>query len=94
MTGDLGFHSNDDLGTTTRTDPVSGVAVKPVDPLARTYGAEVGVRSTYFTGLQSTLSLWWLDIDCELLFVGDAGTSEVSRPNRRYGMEFAILHAR
>ena len=35
------------------------------------------------------LALWWLDIDSELLLVGDAGTIEASRPSRRYGVEWA-----
>jgi hypothetical protein len=89
LQGGLGFHSNDGRGTTTRVDPSTGDPVDPVDPLARTYGAEAGVRTTYFPGLQSTLAFWWLDIDSELLFIGDAGTTEASRPSRRYGIEFA-----
>jgi outer membrane receptor protein involved in Fe transport len=60
-----------------------------VDPLVRTYGAEVGVRTTRIRDLQSTFSFWYLDIDSELLFVGDAGTTEASRPSRRYGVELA-----
>ena len=58
-------------------------------PLVQTYGAEIGVRTLAVPGLQSTLSLWWLDIDSELVFVGDAGTTEASRPSRRYGIEWA-----
>ena len=30
-----------------------------------------------------------MDIDSELLFVGDAGLTEASRPSRRYGVEWA-----
>ena len=37
----------------------------------------------------SALALWWLDIDSELVFVGDAGTTEAGRPSRRYGIEWA-----
>jgi outer membrane receptor protein involved in Fe transport len=79
--GGLGFHSNDGRGVTSPTDPA--------DPLVRTYGAEIGARSTAVPGLQSTLAFWWLDIDSELVFVGDAGETEASRPSRRYGVEFA-----
>jgi outer membrane receptor protein involved in Fe transport len=43
-------------------------------------------------GLQSTLAVWWLDIDSELLFVGDAGSTEASRPSRRYGIELASYY--
>ena len=85
----LGFHSNDGRGATTTIDPATGLPASKVDPLVRTYGAEFGVRSTWVPGLHSTLSAWWLDIDSELLFVGDAGTTQASRPSRRYGLEFA-----
>jgi len=89
LSGGLGFHSNDGRGTTTRVDPSSGDPATPVDALVRTYGAEAGVRTMFVPGLQSTLAFWWLDIDSELLFVGDAGTTEASRPSRRFGVEFA-----
>jgi hypothetical protein len=87
--GGLGFHSNDGRGVTTTTDPVTGEPVTKADPLVRTFGSEGGIRTTWVPGLQSTLSVWWLDIDSELLFVGDAGTTEASRPSRRYGVEWA-----
>ncbi|MBI1318995.1 MAG: TonB-dependent receptor plug domain-containing protein [Candidatus Hydrogenedens sp.] len=96
LQGGLGFHSNDARGVTTRVDPVTGSrrngdgdVVEGADPLVRTKGAEAGVRTTAIEGLQSTLSIWLLDIDSELLFVGDAGATEASRPSRRYGVEFA-----
>jgi hypothetical protein len=91
LSGGIGFHSNDGRGTTVRVDPSAPgrPPVEPVDPLVQTYGAEVGVRTTAIPNLHSTLSLWWLDIDSELLFIGDAGNTEASRPSRRYGVEFA-----
>ncbi|MFO1499882.1 MAG: TonB-dependent receptor [Verrucomicrobiota bacterium] len=58
----------------------------------QTYGAEIGVRTLAVPRLQSTLSLWWLDVDSELVFAGDAGTTEASRPSRRYGVEFANFY--
>jgi outer membrane receptor protein involved in Fe transport len=81
LSGGLGFHSNDARGVTAPT----GAA----DPLVRTEGAELGVRSSYLPELHSSIALWWLDIDSELIFVGDAGTTEASRPSRRYGIEIA-----
>ena len=85
-----GFHSNDARGTTIRVDPNdTAIAADPVTPLVRAKGYEAGVRSGFVQGLQSTLSLWRLDLDSELLFVGDAGTTEASRPSRRSGIEFA-----
>lgn len=88
LNGGLGYHSNDARGINTRIDPAKNIPVDRADPLVRTYSAEVGIRSTWVKGLQSTLAIWWLDIDSELLFVGDAGTTEASRPSRRYGLEF------
>lgn len=85
----MGFHSNDGRGATTTVDPATGLPASKVDPLVRTMGAEFGVRTTWVPGLQSTVSAWWLDIDSELLFVGDAGSTQASRPSRRYGLEFA-----
>ena len=93
LNGGLGFHSNDARGINTRIDPKSGTKVDPAAPLARTYGAEVGVRSNLVEGLNSTLSIWWLDIDSELLFVGDAGTTEATHPSRRYGIESANYYS-
>jgi hypothetical protein len=34
-----------------------------------------------------SLALWYLELDSELLFVGDAGTTEASRPSERWGVE-------
>jgi outer membrane receptor protein involved in Fe transport len=39
--------------------------------------------------LESTFTLWRLDLDSELIFTGDAGTTEASRPSRREGIEWA-----
>jgi hydrogenase/urease accessory protein HupE/outer membrane cobalamin receptor len=90
--GGLGFHSNDGRGATTTIDPTSLTALQRADPLVQTYGAEVGIRTLAVDGLQSTLSVWWLDIDSELLFFGDAGATEASRPSRRYGIEWANFY--
>jgi outer membrane receptor protein involved in Fe transport len=85
----LGFHSNDARGVNTTIDPASGLPVDKADPLVRTMGAEIGARSLLIPNLQSTVALWWLDIDSELVFVGDAGATAASRPSRRYGVEWA-----
>ncbi|MEO6487296.1 MAG: TonB-dependent receptor, partial [Thermoanaerobaculia bacterium] len=84
-----GFHSNDARGTTIRIDPKSGQAVEPVTPLVRTRGAEIGLRTTPVPRFHATAAVWGLDIASELLFVGDAGTTEASRPSRRTGLELA-----
>jgi len=58
----------------------------------RTTGYEFGLRSEIVSGWQSTVALWQLESASELLFVGDAGTTEASRPSRRYGVEWTNLY--
>ena len=84
-----GFHSNDARGTTIARDPSTGESVDPATPLVRANGAEVGVRTVAIPHLQSSLAIWSLSIDSELVFVGDAGTTEAGRPSHRYGVEWA-----
>ncbi len=84
-----GFHSNDARGTVISLDPKTLAPAERVQPLVRTKGAEIGVRTLLLPGLQSSLSLWGLDAASELLFVGDAGATEPSRPVRRTGIEWA-----
>ena len=84
-----GFHSNDARGATIVIDPLSGDPADRVTPLVRAKGAEVGFRTVRIRGLQSTVALWYLGIDSELLFVGDAGTTEAGRPSRRVGIEWS-----
>jgi outer membrane receptor protein involved in Fe transport len=50
---------------------------------------ELGVRSELIPGLQSTFSVYALNFDSELVFVGDAGTTEAGRPSRRTGFEIS-----
>ncbi len=89
LSGGLGYHSNDGRGATTHIDPSTGEAAAPDDLLVRTYGAEIGARTTIIPGLQSTLAFWWLNIGSELVFEGDAGSTSPSAPSQRYGVEFA-----
>ena len=88
-----GFHSNDARGSTITQDPKTGEPVDRVTPLVRAKGAEVGIRSVLVPHLQSTLSLWGLEIGSELVFTGDAGTTEASRPSRRSGLEWANYYS-
>jgi outer membrane receptor protein involved in Fe transport len=84
-----GFHSNDARGATITVDPSDKVTPQERVPLlVRAKGAEVGLRVKPADGLESTLALFLLDYDSELLFVGDAGTTEASRPSRRVGIEW------
>jgi hypothetical protein len=83
-----GFHSNNARGTTNTVNPFARLPVDRVDPLVRTRGSEIGVH-TEGSNWKSAFALWRLDVDSELLFVGDVGTTEASRPSRREGIEFA-----
>ena len=87
-----GFHSNDARGTTITLDPKTGEAADKVTPLVRSRGLELGLRSAAIAGLQTSLSLYRLDFDSELLFIGDAGATEAGRPSRRYGIEFSSYY--
>jgi len=86
----FGFHSNDARGTTIRVDPADGTTpVERVTPLARSRGVELGLRTTAVPGLVSTLAVWGLDLDSELVFVGDAGGTEATGRTRRHGVDWA-----
>lgn len=80
------FHSNDVRGAAISIDPVSGDAVDPVDVLVRAEGAELGARYGA-ERFNVTLTGFWLELDSELVFVGDAGTTEPNDGSRRYGVE-------
>ncbi|MGJ5038088.1 TonB-dependent receptor [Bradyrhizobium sp. SZCCHNRI30512] len=83
-----GMHSNDARGATTTDDPAApGTRIDSSPLLVRTKGAEVGVRTRIVPGLDSSLSVFMLNQDSEILFSGDAGNTEASRPSRRYGFE-------
>ncbi|MBL9153543.1 MAG: TonB-dependent receptor plug domain-containing protein [Verrucomicrobiales bacterium] len=89
LNGGFGFHSNDARGTTIRRDPVTGESLSPIDPLIRTKGAEVGVRTQIIPNLTSTLAVWYLHSDSELVYVGDAGNIEAGDASERYGVEWS-----
>jgi outer membrane receptor protein involved in Fe transport len=83
-----GFHSNDARGTVISVDPRDGVTpVERATPLARVTGFELGARQKWGSTLVTTAALWALKLDSELVFVGDAGTTEPSRPSLRKGLE-------
>ena len=84
-----GFHSNDMRGATITVDPNDKTTALPKVPLlVRSTGGEVGVRSQLIPGLDTSVAVFVLDYASELLFVGDAGTTEPSRPSRRIGVEW------
>lgn len=78
----MGFHSNDARGVLN--------AIDPADPLVRTYGYELGVRTEAVENVVSTVSLFYLHSDSELLYAGDDGVSEPGSATERYGVEWAV----
>ncbi len=87
-----GFHSNDARGATITVDPSTGQPVGRVEPLVRAKSLDVGMRTNLLPNLETSLSLFRLDLDSELIFSGDAGTTEASRPTRRVGFELANFY--
>jgi outer membrane receptor protein involved in Fe transport len=85
----FGMHSNDARGATTTEDPSNSATKLTRSPLlVRTRGAEIGMRSRILPGLDSSLSVFLLDQDSEILFSGDAGDTSATRASRRYGFEW------
>jgi outer membrane receptor protein involved in Fe transport len=72
-----GFHSNDARGTLTAPG------------LVRSRGMELGLRTEAIPKMQTAISLYRLDFDSELTWVGDEGTTEAGPPSRRIGIEFS-----
>jgi len=88
-----GLHSNDARGTTASVDPIDGSAIDPVDPLVDSLGYELGLRGFWNERLNTSIALWELKLDSELLFVGDAGNTEASRASKRRGVEVSAYYS-
>ena len=85
-----GFHSNDVRGATISVDPVSGDPVETVPILVKSEGAEVGARFSH-GDFNATLAVFTLDLDSELVFVGDAGATEPNDASTRTGVEASLF---
>jgi hypothetical protein len=73
-----GFHSND--AREVILAPPGGTV------LPRALGAELGIRHSW-TGGTVAAALWRMDLASELVYSGDAGTTEASGRTRRYGAD-------
>ena len=82
-----GYHSNDARGVNETVTPKEGLPADPSPGLVRSKGAELGLRSEIIPGLQTSLALWQLKLDSELVFSGDAGDTQASGASKRYGIE-------
>jgi hypothetical protein len=93
--GGFSLHSNDARGATQTQEPISPdnpfpTATSRIPALVPTKGAEIGVRTSAVSHLQSTFSLWYLHSQSELQQDGDTGATVASlSPSNRYGIELA-----
>jgi len=77
-----GFHSNDARGVVNPVDPVAGMAPGT--------GYELGARFE-LGSVRLTSAYWWLNLDSELIFVGDSNSVEPRGGSRREGYELAAF---
>lgn len=84
------FHSNDVRGASISVDPASGDPTDPVRVISPADGAEFGARYERGT-LTASLVGYYLELDSELVFVGDAGNTEANDGSRRYGVEATLF---
>ncbi|WP_051155477.1 TonB-dependent receptor [Winogradskyella psychrotolerans] len=79
----LGFHSND-----TRVVVANGGE----DILPRSYGADLGSVWKPFPKLVVNSALWYLFLEQEFVYVGDAGIVEPSGKTRRFGLDLGLRY--
>lgn len=82
-----GFHSNDVRAAVNTVDPVTGNPAEAQDVLVEGKGSELGFRYDNLRGFNIAIAVFQLRTDSELVFVGDAGTTEPSDPTSRSGIE-------
>jgi outer membrane receptor protein involved in Fe transport len=84
------FHSNDARGVIDKIDPTTGLPVSAVPALVASRGAELGLRTEITPGLQSSLALWWLNSDSEIVYSADSaiGSTSANGASKRYGLEW------
>jgi len=82
-----GFHSNDVRAAVNTIDPVTGDPTQAQDVLVEGKGSEIGFRYDTLNGFNIAIAAFELRTDSELVFVGDAGTTEPSDPTSRSGVE-------
>jgi outer membrane receptor protein involved in Fe transport len=75
-----GYHSNDARDV---------VANPRENTLPTANGFEVGARTRFFDRLDVAAAYWWLNLESEFVFIGDAGDTEAKGRSRRRGVEVA-----
>lgn len=87
-----GFHSNDIRGATITVTPGTNDPADKVNLISASQGGEIGARYSN-GGLSTTLSLWALHLDSELVYNGDGGDTSSTNATRRVGVEFLVDYA-
>ncbi len=79
----IGFHSND-----------ARVVVRQLgnDVLPRAYGMDLGTIWKPFPSVILNSAIWYLFLEQEFVYVGDAGIVEPSGKTERYGLDFGIRY--
>jgi len=80
-----GYHSNDARGVTRSGQNPD---IPPVTPLTRATSAELGVATTPFPIWHTTIDVFLLKLQSELVFDGDAGVTAPSGATTRTGIEW------
>jgi len=83
----LGYHSNDRAARPSRQSQAPEQGRSRPCRCWCVQGAEIGVRTQAFSGLDASLALFLLDFDSELLSSAMPATTEPSRPSQRIGVE-------
>jgi outer membrane cobalamin receptor len=86
-----GFHSNDVRAAELSVDPATGDPAEPFDAIVKSEGWEAGFRAELSDQLNFTATYFVMELDSELIFVGDAGTTEPNDATRRDGIEIAMF---
>ncbi len=87
-----GFHSNDFRGATETIVPGTDDPATKVPIISASQGAEIGARYQR-GGLTSTLTLFTLHLDSELVYNGDGGDTSSTSATQRRGVEFVVDYA-
>ncbi|HZG01695.1 MAG TPA: TonB-dependent receptor, partial [Chitinophagales bacterium] len=79
----IGFHSNDARAV---------VLNHTENSLPKAYGSEIGSEFKLFERMLFNVAVWGLEMESELVYVGDAGVVETSTPTRRVGTDFGMRY--
>ena len=78
-----GYHSN---------DARSIVQKSTQHQLPRAPGAEIGTLFHLSNRFVASIAFWWMDLENELVYVGDDGTTENKGPSRRMGIDVSLRY--